>query len=208
MKHASIREYPQTNATLATIYTRRAVRKYQPTAVDRQQVEQLIGAARMAPSAMNRQPWKFYVVSNAELIHLLSKDIVKKAFKEEVKKGFKGILASASALLHALHNFDLSRFDDPIFYKAPVVIFITAPLNNEWAPLDIGMCAQNMMLAAKSLGLDTCPVGFAQFVNHTEHYARLGIPEDEKVLLAVIVGYGNETPPVHERVTNNVMYIE
>ena len=64
------------------------------------------------------------------------------------------------------------------------------------------------MLAAKSLGLDTCPIGFAKFVEHTEHYSVLHIPEKESVQLSVIVGYGDETPEVHERKTENVVYIE
>jgi len=49
-----------------------------------------------------------------------------------------------------------------------VVIFIISPHDNEWASLDVGMCAQNIMLAAKSLGLDTCPVGFGKYVEKTK----------------------------------------
>lgn len=206
MEAGVMTEKTQRNETLTSIYSRRAVRKYKPLPVERKLVDQLLAAGRMAPSAMNRQPWRFYVVTNKELIHLLSKDIVKKAFKEEIKKGIKGILKTAATLLHSLQNFDLSKFDDPVFYSAPVVIFITSPKDNEWAQLDIGMCAQNIMLAAKSMGIDTCPVGFGKFVDHTAHYARLGIPEHEKVQLAVIAGYGDETPAVHQRLQNNVNY--
>lgn len=208
MEAGVITEKKQRNETLTSIYSRRAVRKYKPLPVERKLIDQLLAAGRMAPSAMNRQPWKFYVVTNRELIHLLSKDIVKKAFKEEIKKGIKGILKTAAALLHSLQNFDLSKFDDPVFYSAPVVIFITSPKDNEWAQLDIGMCTQNIMLAAKSLGLDTCPVGFGKFVDHTAHYARLGITEQEKVQLAVIAGYGDETPSVHQRLQDNVNYLD
>lgn len=198
----------QENTILNTIYTRRAVRKYKNKTVDKKLIEQLLEAGRMAPSAMNKQPWKFYVVTNKEIVHALSGDIAKKAFKETMKKGVRGILKSLSGLLHFVQSFNLSTYHDPVFYGAPVVIFITSPKNNEWAQLDIGMCAQNIMLAAKSLGLDTCPIGFAKFVEHTEHYSVLHIPEKESVQLSVIVGYGDETPEVHERKTENVVYIE
>lgn len=198
----------QRNETLATIYNRRAVRKYKNKTVSKKLIEELISAGRMAPSAMNRQPWKFYVVTNRELIETFSTDIAKTAFKETVKKGLKGILKTLSGMLHFAQSFSLSSIKDPVFYDAPVVIFITSPKTNEWAGLDIGMCAQNIMLAAKSLGLDSCPVGFGKFVEHTKHYSLLNIPSNEQVQLAVIVGYGDERPSVHERKTDNVKYID
>jgi nitroreductase len=121
-----------------------------------------------------------------------------------VKKGLKEILKTLSVMLHFVQSFTFSSIKNPVFYDAPVVIFITSPKTNEWAPLDIGMCAQNIMLAAKSLGLDTCPVGFGKFVEHTKHYSLLNIPSTEQVQISVIVGYGDEEPPVHERRTDNV----
>jgi nitroreductase len=195
------------NDTIESIYERRAVRKYKNKPVAKRIIEQLLEAGRMAPSAMNRQPWKFYVVTNKELIHLLSRDIAKKAFKDTLKKGVKNVLKSAKGLFHFVDMFRFSSLSDPIFYGAPVVIFITSPGNNEWANLDIGMCAQNMMLAAKSLGLESCPVGFGKFVENTEHYPSLQIPANERVELSVIFGYGAETPEVHERETKNAVFV-
>ena len=207
MKAEVFTQTKQHNETLATIYKRRAVRKYKNKPVSRNLIEQLLAAGWMAPSAMNRQPWQFYVVTNKELIHTFSKDISKKAFKDTMKKGAKGMLKAVASLFHFAQSFDFSTFSDPVFYGAPVVIFITSPRNNEWAQLDIGMCAQNIMLAAKSLGLDTCPVGFGKFVEHTGHYSLLNIPETETVQLSITVGYGDETPDVHERKTDNITFI-
>jgi nitroreductase len=200
-------EVKQRNETLTTIYNRRAVRKYKNKNVPKELVEELIAAGRMAPSAMNMQTWKFYVVTDKELIHRFSHDISKAAFKETVKKGMKGILKALSGMAHFVKSFTLSALSDPVFYNASVVIFITSPKTNGWASLDTGMCAQNIMLAAKSLGLDTCPVGFGKFVEYTKDYSHLNIPSNEQVQLSVIVGYGDEEPPVHERRTDNVKYI-
>lgn len=97
---------------------------------------------------------------------------------------------------------------DPIFYGAPVVIFLTVPGNNEWASLDIGLCAQNIMLAAKSLGLDTCPVGLGTYVEKTSIFSRLQIPASEKIKLTIILGYGNESPEVHKRIEDNLLFID
>lgn len=180
-----------TNETLKTIYQRRAVRKYKDKPIDKALIEQIIDAGRMAPSAMNRQLWKFYVLTDRKLISSLSPTIVKVANK----------------VLSWAHGIDHSITTDIIFHNAPVVIIITAPKKNEWAALDIGMCSQNMMLAAKSLGLDTCPVGFAKLLEKTEKISILGMKGSEQIMLAITVGYGDEEPPVHERKKDNVKYI-
>ena len=196
------------NETIKTIYERRAVRKYQDKSIAKEIIEQLLDAGRMAPSAINKQPWKFYVVTNKEDIQLFSKEIGKAALKSIPKMGVKNIVkAAASGIMHLSHGIDFLKDPDPVFHGAPVVIFITAPKDNEWAGLDVGMCTQNIMLTAKSIGLDTCPVGFGKFIMEATSYSKLNIPDQEHVLLAVIAGYGNETPEVHERKKDNAVYL-
>lgn len=193
---------------LMIIHARRAVRKYKDIPVDRHLITQVLDAGRMAPSAMNTQPWHFYVVTSKDLITQFSKEIRGKALKEMVKSGVQGLAAAAGEILHLISHIDLEKLKDPVFYGAPVVIFLTAPRDSEWAPLDIGMCAQNMMLAAKALGLDSCPIGFGKYVHQAKSYSLLHIPADEQVLLAVIIGYGEEIPQAHERKKGNIMFIE
>jgi gamma-glutamylcysteine synthetase len=62
------------------------------------------------------------------------------------------------------------------------------------------------VLAAKSFGLDTYLVGFAEFIEKAKDYHKLGIPKDEQIHLAFIVGYGDESPKVHERNKRNAFY--
>lgn len=87
------------------------------------------------------------------------------------------------------------------------MIVITASKDNEWAALDIGMCSQNIMLAAKSLGLDSCPIGFGKFIEKTKDYSKLDIPSTDMVYLAIVIGYGDEEPKAHERIKNNTFYL-
>ena len=196
------------NEVIKTIFERRAVRKYKDKAVDKDIIEQLLDAGRMAPSAINKQPWKFYVVTSKEDIQLFSDEIVRVGLKSIPKMGIKNVVkAVASGLTHLAHGIDFFKTEDPVFHGAPVVIFITAPKENEWAGLDVGMCSQNIMLAAKSLGLDSCPVGFGKFVEKAKDYSKLNIPSTDRVHLAVIVGYGDEKPEVHERNKKNSFYI-
>jgi nitroreductase len=182
----------QVNETLETIYQRRSIRKYKNESVSRDLIEQVIDAGRMAPSAINMQEWKFYVLTNKARILAISGEIAK----------------VAERFFHMSHGVDISQVEDFIFHGAPVVIFLTAPRDNEWAGLDTGLCAGNMMLAARSLGLDTCPVGLAKFVEQTEGFSKLNIPKEETVMLAVILGYGDEHVEAHERKRDNAVFIE
>lgn len=180
------------NATLTTIYERRAVRRYKDRKVEREMIEQILDAGRMAPSAINKQPWKFYILDDRVSIRFFSGQIAKVAEK----------------FFHLSHGVDLLKAEDPIFHGAPVVIFITSPKDSEWAMIDIGMCAENMMLAAKSLGLDSCPVGMAKYVEQSSACSKLKVPGGEQVNLAIVFGYGDESPEVHERRLDNVFYIK
>ena len=195
------------NEVMKTIFERRAVRKYQNKGVSKDLIDQLLEAGRMAPSAMGKEPWKFYIVTVKEDIALYSKEIIKEGMHSFPAMGVKkAVKAVASALIHLSTIVDFFKAEDPVFHGAPVVIFIAAQKDDEWAALDIGMCSQNIMLAAKSLGLDSCPVGFAKFIEKTKNYNKLGIAKDEQIHLAIIVGYGDEKPEVHERNKKNAFY--
>ena len=193
--------------TLSTIYERRAVRTYLPATIDDDLLEKVLDAGRMAPSAMNRQPWKFYILTHVDTISSFSKAIAKVALKSTIKSSLKHPLETIKTLLHATPGLLHLDREDPIFHCAPVVIFITSPKGYEWAGLDIGMCAENMMLAAKSLGLDTCPVGLAKYAEHTPIFHKLEIPNSEEVQLAILIGHGAEMPEIHPRVKNNAIFI-
>jgi nitroreductase len=194
------------NEVLKVIYERRAVRRYKDRPVKKGTIDSILDAGRMAPSAINKQPWKFYILTNKEDIHLFSKEIAKVVLKGVVQSGLKGIVKTAKEFLHFSHSPNFLNVSDPIFHGAPVVIFISSDRSNEWAALDIGMCAQNMMLAAKSFGLDTCPVGMGKFVGKTKICEKLKIPEGDQVNLAIVLGYGNEIPDPKQRVSDNAFY--
>lgn len=195
-------------SVLKTIYERRAVRKYTDMPISKTLIEEIVHAGCMAPSAINKQPWKFYILRDKHAIQSFSDEIMKAAGKEFIMAGPKMMIKTIANLLHFPHGLTSFKKPDPIFHGAPVVIFIAAPKDNEWAALDIGMCAQNMMLAAKSLGLDSCPVGLGTFVSKAKHFSQLHIPESEQVLISLILGYGDETPEVHKRAKNNIVYLD
>jgi len=63
------------------------------------------------------------------------------------------------------------------------------------------------MLAAKALGLDSCPVGFARYVTQTPDYFSLNIPAEEQIQIALVIGHGDDRPEPHERIENNAVYL-
>lgn len=196
-----------TSSVIQNIYARRSVRRYQNRPVDRELIEQIIDAGRMAPTAMMKQPWKFYVLTEQASIGEFSKAIIRTLTKEMMHEGPSGIAKLALGALYSMYYGNLLEGPD-VFYGAPVLIFISAPEDEPWACYDISMCAQNMMLAAKALGLDSCPLGVGKELEHVPIYYKLRIPYPEKVLLAVVFGYGDEQPKAHTRKKDNVIYVD
>lgn len=194
-------------AAIKNIYARRSVRRYLQRDVPRELVEQVIDAGRMAPTAMMEQAWKFYVLTKPETIREFSNAIIKTLTKEMLHEGAAGVAKLAMGALYSLYYNKVLKGPD-IFYGAPVVIFLTAPKDEPWACYDISMCAQNMMLAAKALGLDSCPLGVGKYVEHTKIYYKLKIAYPEQVYLALAIGYGDENPKAHARFKDNITYID
>lgn len=181
------------NETLKTIYGRRAVRRYKDKPVDRNLVEQILDAARMAPSAFNKQTWKFYVLTKKEQITEFSKEVEAKIIDN---------------FPHLKERKKSMGIEDVLFYDAPVVVLITAPRDDKWASLNVGMCAQTMMLAARSMGLDSCPIGMAAFGEETKFWSRLWVSKSEQMAIAIALGYGDEKPEAKERIKDNAFFLD
>ena len=86
-------EQVKDSETIRIINERRAIRKYKdlPGMI----IEKILDAGRMAPSAMNKQPWQFYILTNKDTIKEFSKEIVKVGMKKFIKSGPKQILKTA-----------------------------------------------------------------------------------------------------------------
>lgn len=180
------------NPVLEAIKSRRAVRSYLDKPVPESAVETLLEAATYAPSAINIQPWKFTVVtSKAEMKHL--SDTVKPAV-------IRTLPDVGNAALSALKK----NLKDPlfnIFYDAPLLIFVSGE-KGRYDVYDCSMAAQNMMLAAYSLGIGSCWIGTAvALANEPKTKEELGVPDDHQVHAAIVFGYPKngfpQAPPKH-----------
>lgn len=182
------------------IEARRSIRKYQPRMVEKDLIEKVIRAARLAPSAKNRQPWKYMVYGREAKKKLL--DVMEGALLKEAKEHHL-LPESAFGLPDAFHTLQVMR-------EAPVVILVMNP--NGQSPyeeintdrrvseicdsLSIGASMENMLLRATELGLGTLWIANTCFA-----YTDLVdyIEEDGQLIGAVALGYADEQPLARPR---------
>jgi nitroreductase len=121
---------------LSLIKTRRSVRAYHPEDIPPHHIEQLIEALRWAPSAGNRQPWHFFVISNSEI----KRDLVSAAF---------GQTFIAEAPLVFVICADPPRSAKRYGQRG----------REMYVYQDTAAASQNLLLTATALGYGTCWVG-------------------------------------------------
>lgn len=179
------------------IAERRSVRKFKADVIPRAAVEKIILAGSLAPSAKNRQPWKFTVTEGKAKAEACA--AAEAGLRRE--KTAPLLPQSASGMADAEHTLSVMR-------QAPLLIFITdiygtdiaAPLTADehefeiCNTLSIGAAIQNMTLAAQELGIGSlwvCNTCFAQ----RELNKLLG----GEVRAALVLGYPAESPPARPR---------
>jgi nitroreductase len=189
------------------ILKRRSVRVYQKKQVPEYLVKRILEAGRFAPSAGNGQPWKFVVVREPEILDGITQTVVEacKKFKGLIDYRWNGsvlrriianiIIRSKPNDLHPVPFGAISFIADgnlSLFHDAPTVILIFADERGIGFPtLDCGIAGQNMALAAHSMGLGTCWIGFPKlaFESTDKWRNRLGINYPYKFVSSIALGY-------------------
>jgi len=193
------------------IFRRRSIRKYKRKQVPEHLIRRILEAGRFAPSQGNCQPWKFLVIRDADMIQEMEDFCVEACKKlqrnldytQHPKGSFKRFTMRLLArvfnrlqpkMLHpvpvtAMTSIAQGRF--AVFHKAPTVIVLLMNKRGIGTPeIDIGICGTNIVLAAQSLGLGTCWVGFSKFLGQNKQWReRLGVEEPYELVEAITVGY-------------------
>lgn len=175
------------NPVLEAIAGRRSCRQFLTDQIADVDLDLILEAGLQAPSGHNDQSWYFVVVQDAALIQEMSE-----GSKAEMQKMPVEWIANAGRV--AQYN---------IYYNAPTVLLVCARKDAVSAVPDVSAAIQNMMLAAESLGLASCWIGFTRFYFTAEDkYRRLGIPEGYEVHYGLSLGYGRRElkpePPVRK----------
>ena len=174
------RDRPE-NDVLENIYSRRSVRAYLPDDVPDDVIRELIRAGTYAPSAANKQPWRFVVIKNRELITKLS-DKAKELWMEQATK-------ASQPELKSLVNM-VSRPGFNIFFNAPLLIMIFSDSDAFSPQIDCSLAGENMMLAARSLGMGSCWIGLAAPLGQVQAIMDdLGATSSCKLEGSLIFGY-------------------
>jgi nitroreductase len=154
---------------LELIKKRQSDRSYNSKVVEKDVLDRVIEAGRMAPSACNAQPWKFIVVEDPGLLDQLA--------------------TAASAKLLGMNSF-VSQAPVQIVVireKANMSSRIGATIKNkDYSLIDIGIASENICLQAAAEGLGSCMIGWfdEKMVKKILH-----IPASKRVELLITIGY-------------------
>jgi len=191
------------------IKTRRSVKAYTDRPVSKELIEEILEAGRYAPSSLNAQPWEFAVVTDRSFIKEMT-DSITKAMKRiysltPVLRWVSKELRDERSL--AAVKKTATSAEDTVFYKAPVVIFIVSQAKGLNAGINCALSAQNMMLAAHSLGLGSCFIGRGNFLQRNKKFRKkIGLSKNHKIYATLIFGYPKDANQhVPQRKRDNVI---
>lgn len=163
------------NETLKTILSRHAIRRFQNKQIEKDVLEQILEAGLYAPSAGNNQYSRIVVCQDKELNEKLGKINRYMQFKDKDPK----LVAHSISVDQPSIQDDFTIMSG--YYNAPTVLTIFTS-NHKYKYEDAAMIAENIMLAATSLGVGACYVGRTDEVFATEFGLETrkcwGIPDD------------------------------
>lgn len=213
---------PQQEAVDAAITSRRSIRAFLDRPVAREDVERILDVAARAPSGTNTQPWKVYVLTGQARARLCDaiervnadpqgakehteeyayypREWISPYVDRRRKVGWDlysllGLTRDNKAGMAAQHARNYRFFDAPVG-----LIFTIDRIMEQGSWLDYGMFLQNIMVAARARGLDTCPqAAFTQY--HRVIARELELPENEMVVCGMALGWADP-----ERIENTLV---
>ena len=186
------------------IFERRSVRNFKPDPVPEPLIRRVIEAGRFAPSSGNCQCWKFIVVTDKGLIEEMNQTC---ATVLSMLHAMYNNEALVKGLVQVYQQFpqpglfdpriiqggagSIARKNSPVFLDAPVVILMACDDRSIGGPqIQAGIAGQNINLAAVSMGLGCCWVGFSQLIETNPMLKeKLGLKLPWKINTAMVLGY-------------------
>lgn len=219
-------QHPDSSISLAvdqTIASRRSVRAFLPTPVPRKVIEDILTVSARAPSGTNTQPWRVYVLTGAAreaLIRDIGEAFDQPDWQERYKDEYDyypthwkspfidrrrkvgwdlytllGIGKQDKRGMHEQHARNYTFFDAPVG-----LMFTVDRVLGRGSWMDYGMFLQNIMIAARGRGLDTCPqAAFTHF--HSIIGRHLKLPPEQMLVCGMALGYADNEALVNRLVT-------
>ena len=199
-------EIPSAVPFLRFLRNRRSLRLYQDRPVEKGKLQMLLEAGRFAPTGGNRQACEYVLVSGRKKLDEVRSIAIQKL--QEEGKAIQEMVERHHRLRESIPEEMVPRLVYPpvwdriaakwkegvdhLLYHAPALMVIHTKKNLAVTPeLDAAMAATQMVLAAETLGLGTCYIGFLiSAVENSEDLKKmLQIPTDHRSLVAFTVGY-------------------
>ncbi len=194
------------------VKNRRSIRKFESRPLKDEDLEQIIEAARLAPSGTNRQPWRFVLLKNKEDKGKIAGSIIqpfvleapvvivccldKKAYTKSMVERRMDELVQNNVISEEaagyINQFKLPEKSEEV--KIPSDAYI-----------DLGIAVEHMALMAEALGLGSC---WVRLINPGQIHEQLNLPDDLKVAAVLPVGYPAQTPPPRPRLDRGEIIIE
>lgn len=204
------------------VRTRRSIRQFLSTPVAPETIRELLALASRAPSGSNIQPWKVHITTGdtqhklcRAILDALERDGHDKHKREwnyypqqwrepflgrrrKIGWDLYGLMGIAKGDYEAAEHYRRRNY---AFFDAPVGLVFTLDQDLEigsW--LDLGIYLGSLMIAARGLGLDTCPqAAFADF--HRIIRENLAIPQEQIIVCGMALGYADSSAAVNQLVT-------
>ena len=152
------------------IFTRTSVRSYEEKPVEAEKIEKILRAAMAAPSAMNQQPWEFYVVTGKNVLQELSQ-----------ASPYADMVAGAPVAIVVCGRKD----------NLPVP---------DLMQVDLSLATENILLEIETQGLGGVMLGIAPMADRMERVARIiDLPENLEAFTVVPFGYPAKKNPQQDR---------
>ena len=203
----------QQEAVDAAITSRRSIRAFLDKPVEQADIERILEVAARAPSGTNTQPWKVYVLTGQARVALSDAILAVHTNPEQARQhteeyayyprewvspfvdrrrkvgwdlySLLGLTREDKAGMAAQHARNFRFFDAPVG-----LIFTIDRIMEQGSWLDYGMFLQNIMVAARGRGLDTCPqAAFTQY--HRVIAEQLQLPANETVVCGMALGWAD-----------------
>lgn len=197
------------------IHARRSVRKFKEQPVPDSVIRVMLETAVCAPSASNRQPWRFMVVSEPALRSQLAastREAVARLSEEVIPEFKSDFLGYCQHFLYFEHApvliFALSKSETTL-----AALLKKGSLAREWmqslemkgAIISVAMAVQNLLLSAADQGLSTC-VMTGPLVAVDAFSRILSVPEGWDILCMVCVGYPDEeAQPIRKKPVDHIL---
>jgi coenzyme F420-0:L-glutamate ligase/coenzyme F420-1:gamma-L-glutamate ligase len=193
---------------LALMRGRRSIRRYQPQPVPRAKLARMLEAARWGPSAHNRQPWRFVVVTGGEdrrrladamavrlADDLRADGVDEETIAQDMGRSRRRLAGAPVLVLVCLTMADMDTYPDGRRQH----------FEHTMAVQSVAMAAQNLLLMAHAQGFGACWMCAPLFCQETVREV-LGLPADYEPQGVITLGYPAETrqktrEPLETRVT-------